>query len=48
MFGAPMLTSPDLREDYGEERWIAIGQLRDLIVVIVFTEPFGSSQHEGP
>jgi uncharacterized protein len=39
VFGAPMLTSPDLREDYGEERWIGIGQLRDLIVVIVFTEP---------
>ena len=39
IFDAPMLTSPDVREDYGEDRWVGIGQLRDLIVVIVFTEP---------
>ena len=28
----------DDREDYGEERWIGIGMLRDIPVVVVFTE----------
>ncbi|RLD66715.1 MAG: BrnT family toxin [Bacteroidetes bacterium] len=30
-------TSPDLRIDYGEDRWIAIGQVVDTIIVVVFT-----------
>ena len=38
MFLAPMLTAPDSREDYGEDRVLGIGFLRDLVVVIVFTE----------
>ncbi len=38
MFHAPMLTAPDDREDYGEDRTVGIGFLRDLVVVIVFTE----------
>ena len=38
IFTAPMLTAPDDREDYGEDRWIGIGMLRGRIVVIVFTE----------
>jgi uncharacterized DUF497 family protein len=33
-----MLTAPDTREDYGEERWIGIGFLRERIVVIVFAQ----------
>jgi uncharacterized DUF497 family protein len=33
-----MLTAPDTREDYGEERWIGIGFLRERVVVIVFAE----------
>jgi hypothetical protein len=37
-FLAPMLTAPDTREDYGEDRTVGIGFLRDLVVVIVFTE----------
>lgn len=36
MFLAPMLTAPDSREDYGEDRVLGIGFLRDLVVVIVF------------
>jgi len=38
IFTAPMLTAPDDREDYGEDRWIGIGMLRGRVVVIVFTE----------
>jgi hypothetical protein len=38
IFESPMLTAPDTREDYGEERWIGIGFLRERIVVIVFVE----------
>jgi len=38
VFEGPMLTGLDQREDYGEERWIGIGLLRGLVVVIVFAE----------
>jgi uncharacterized DUF497 family protein len=38
IFESPMLTAPDTREDYGEERWIGIGFLRERVVVIVFSE----------
>lgn len=38
VFLAPMLTVSDTRTDYGEDRTIGIGFLRDLVVVIVFTE----------
>ena len=34
-----MVTFLDQREDYGEDRWIGIGLLRGIPVVIVFTEP---------
>jgi len=38
MFKSPVLTIPDLREDYGEDRWIAIGTVRGTIAVAVLTE----------
>ncbi len=38
MFHSPMLVVADKREDYGENRFVGIGFLRDLIVVAVFTE----------
>ena len=38
IFEGPILTALDEREDYGEDRWIGIGLLRGLVVVIVFTE----------
>jgi uncharacterized protein len=38
IFESPMLTALDTREDYGEERWIGIGLLRERIVVVVFVE----------
>ena len=33
-----LLIDYDDREDYGEDRWIGIGLLRNHVVVIVFTE----------
>ena len=38
-FSQPMITKIDDREDYGEERQIGIGIMRDIIVVVAFTEP---------
>jgi uncharacterized DUF497 family protein len=38
MFSHPLLTLLDNRYDYGESRWISIGQLQALIVVVVYTE----------
>ncbi|OFX42154.1 MAG: hypothetical protein A2046_10855 [Bacteroidetes bacterium GWA2_30_7] len=29
--------SPDFRNDYGEDRWITIGKVGDLIIVAVYT-----------
>jgi hypothetical protein len=42
MFQGPMMIKPDLRHDYGEERHIGYGLIKDRLMVIVFTEP----QHE--
>ena len=30
-------TSPDMRNDYGEDRWITIGKMIDTIIVVVYT-----------
>jgi hypothetical protein len=38
IFNGPMLVELDEREDYGEEHWIGTGFLRDIVVVVVFTE----------
>jgi uncharacterized DUF497 family protein len=37
MFAGPMLIKEDTREDYGERRWISIGELNEIVVVMVFT-----------
>lgn len=39
VFNGPMLVELDEREDYGEERWIGIGFLRNIVAVVVFAEP---------
>ena len=39
MFAGPMLTSLDIREDYGEDRWIGMAAGRALVVT--FTERDG-------
>ncbi len=38
MFDHPTLILQDVRKDYGEERWVAIGQLQSLLCVVVYTE----------
>ncbi len=38
IFGAPMLLELDDRHDYGEPRFIGLGFLRDLVVLLIFTE----------
>ena len=39
IFNLPMVFELDEREDYGEDRFIAIGLLDGRVVVIVYTEP---------
>ena len=39
IFEEPMLVDIDNREDYGEERFVGIGFLKNFAVVIVFAEP---------
>ncbi len=38
LFNGPMLTDVDDRIEYGEERWISIGMLFNMTVVVVWTE----------
>jgi len=38
VFRGPLLARPDTREDYGEERWIAMGLLKHRVVVLSFTQ----------
>lgn len=37
IFEGPLIARPDTREDYGEERWQGIGNIRGRVVVVVFT-----------
>jgi hypothetical protein len=37
IFENAMLRKMDTRKDYSEERWVALGKLRDIVVVIVYT-----------
>ncbi len=38
MFDSPMVTFLDQRQEYGENRWVGIGWLGDILAVVVFTE----------
>ena len=38
LFEGPMLSRLDVRDDYGEPRWIGIGFLETTCVVVAFTE----------
>ena len=38
VFKLPMLTGLNHRKEYGEDRWIGIGLLKNIVVVVVFTE----------
>ena len=37
IFIHPMVIKEDTRKNYGERRWISIGRLKDITVVVVFT-----------
>jgi uncharacterized protein len=39
IFQGPMLVNLDEKHEYGEDRYIGIGLLRNKAVVVVFTEP---------
>ena len=38
VFMGPTLTFEDIREDYGEQRWVTLGLLGAKVMVIVHTE----------
>lgn len=38
IFNHPMLTALDRREDYGEDRWIALGWMAATMGVVVYVE----------
>ena len=38
IFDGPTLTVPDLREDYGEDRWIVVGVIHGTTVVAIVAE----------
>lgn len=37
VFEAPMLVKLDTREEHREDRWIGLGNLRGIVVVVVYT-----------
>lgn len=39
MFEHPMVTFLDQRKEYGEDRWLGIGWLLDVLAVVVYAEP---------
>ena len=43
VFEYPMLTLQDEREDYSEERWVGIGQMRGRTIVVVYVEKIGTT-----
>jgi uncharacterized protein len=47
VFAGILLVQPDIAEDYGEDRWIGLGIIREATVAVVFTcvnlKPFASS-----
>lgn len=38
MFSHPMLVLLDTRRDYGEDRWLGVGLLRNIVAVVVYVE----------
>lgn len=45
VFDAPMLTSEDTRQNYGEQRFVSLGLLHDEVVVLVWTERKSGAHH---
>ena len=42
IFNHLMLNRVDDRQDYGEERWVGIGLLFEIVCVVVYTERVGN------
>ncbi len=38
LFEHPMLIQLDTRQDYGEDRWIGIGWMKNIVAVAVYIE----------
>lgn len=38
VFANPVVVRPDDRQNYGEDRWIALGKMRGVAVVLVYTK----------
>jgi uncharacterized protein len=38
MFRGVLVVDPDVREDYGERRWVGIGSIRGRVAQVVFVE----------
>lgn len=38
IFEEPIIIKPDDRFDYGEDRWIGIGKLQNMCIVLIFTK----------
>ena len=39
MFELPMVTFLDRKREYGEDRWVGIGWLHDVLAVAIYAEP---------
>jgi uncharacterized DUF497 family protein len=39
------LVRRDDREDYGEDRWVTMGYLKDVLIVVVYTEEHDGAVH---
>ena len=43
MFDLPVVTFYDQKKEYGEDRWVGIGWLADMLAVVVYTERLGDT-----
>ena len=39
LFDEPMLTALDTTEGYGEDRFVGVGFLKDIVAVVAYSEP---------
>ena len=39
VFGYPIVSFSQQRKEYGEDRWVGIGWMGDILAVVVYTEP---------
>ncbi len=45
MFAGVIITTPDIRHDYGERRWKGLGMIRGRTVAIIFAERGDNTIH---